>query len=93
MKATWNGATLAESDRTIEIEGRHYFPPDAVDARYLRPSAGRTVRTWKGEASYYTIEAGGRTNPNAAWSYASTREGARAIEGYVAFWKDVAVEG
>jgi uncharacterized protein (DUF427 family) len=93
MKAVWNGTTLAESDRTIEIEGNYYFPPEAVDQRYLRPGEARTVRTVRGEVNYFTIEAGGQTNPNAAWSYAATRAVARDIEGYVAFWKDVAVEG
>ncbi|MGH9754605.1 MAG: DUF427 domain-containing protein, partial [Blastocatellia bacterium] len=28
MKAIWNGAVLAESDKTIVVEGNHYFPPD-----------------------------------------------------------------
>ena len=27
-KATWNGAMLAESDRTVVVEGNHYFPPN-----------------------------------------------------------------
>ncbi|WVT82088.1 DUF427 domain-containing protein [Pengzhenrongella phosphoraccumulans] len=26
MQATWNGATIAESNDTIIIEGNHYFP-------------------------------------------------------------------
>jgi uncharacterized protein (DUF427 family) len=93
MKAMWNGMTLAESDHAIEVDGQYYFPPEAVDRRYLHPSAARKVRTLRGEVNYYTIEANGQTNPNAAWSYAPTRDAGRAIEGYVAFWKDVAVEG
>ncbi len=93
MKALWNGTTLAESDSTIQVDGQYYFPPEAVDRRYLRPSAARKVRTLRGEVSYYTIEAGGETNPNAAWSYAATRDAGHPIEGYVAFWKGVAVEG
>ena len=32
MKATWNGATLAESDDTLVVEGNHYFPADSLDA-------------------------------------------------------------
>ena len=92
MKAVWNGLTLAESDRTIKVDGQHYFPPETVDQRYLRPSAARKVRTLRGEVNYYTIEVDGATNQNAAWSYGATREAGRAIEGYVAFWKGVAVE-
>ena len=30
--ATWNGAVIAQSDKTIEIEGNQYFPMDAVNA-------------------------------------------------------------
>ena len=35
MKATWNGATLAESDNTVIVEGNHYFPPDSIESRRL----------------------------------------------------------
>ena len=34
-KAEWNGAVLAESGQTIEVEGNQYFPPDAVNREYL----------------------------------------------------------
>jgi len=34
-KAVWNGAVIAESDKTIEVEGNQYFPPDAVKREYL----------------------------------------------------------
>jgi uncharacterized protein (DUF427 family) len=34
-KAVWNGAVLAESDQTVEVEGNHYFPPDSVKREYL----------------------------------------------------------
>ena len=30
MKAIWKGMTLAESDKTIVIEGNHYFPPESI---------------------------------------------------------------
>jgi len=33
--ATWNGTVLAESDKTIEVEGNQYFPPEAVKREYL----------------------------------------------------------
>ena len=35
-KATWNGAVIAESDRTEVVEGNHYFPPDSVRRELLR---------------------------------------------------------
>ncbi len=35
MKAIWNGATLAESDDTLVVEGNHYFPAGSVREEYL----------------------------------------------------------
>ena len=91
MKAVWNGAVLAESDRTVVVEGNHYFPPDAVKREYLRSSATHTVCGWKGTASYYTVEVDGKQNPDAAWFYPDPKSAAAEIAGYIAFWKGVAV--
>ncbi len=43
MKTIWNDAVLADSDRTIVIEGNHYFPADAIHAEYFQPSDTQTV--------------------------------------------------
>ena len=91
MKAVWNGAVLAESDRTEVVEGNQYFPPDAIDKQYFKPSETHTVCPWKGTASYYTVEVNGKRNPDAAWYYPQTKDAAKNIEGYVAFWKGVEV--
>ena len=34
-KATWEGTVLAESDKTVEVEGNQYFPPDAIRKEYF----------------------------------------------------------
>jgi uncharacterized protein (DUF427 family) len=91
MKAIWNGTVLAESNRTIEIEGNQYFPPDSVNRQYLRPSSKHTPCPWKGEASYYNVSVDGDTNEDAAWYYPQPKEAARQIKGYVAFWRGVKV--
>ena len=91
MKATWNGAVLAESDRTLVVEGNHYFPPAAIRAEYFEPSDTHTECGWKGTASYYTIEVNGERNPDAAWYYPAPKDAAKEIAGHVAFWKGVAV--
>jgi uncharacterized protein (DUF427 family) len=91
-KATWNGAVLAQSDRTEVVEGNYYFPPEAIDREYFRPSNTHTTCPWKGTASYYTIEVNGQSNPDAAWYYPETKSAAKNIEGYIAFWKGVKVE-
>jgi uncharacterized protein (DUF427 family) len=91
-RAIWNGAVLAESDRTVVVEGNHYFPPDAIRRDYLRDSSTHTVCGWKGTASYYDVEVGGRVNKDAAWYYAEPLPAAAHIKGHVAFWKGVQVE-
>ena len=92
MKARWNGATLAESDETVVVEGNHYFPPESVHEEYLLDSDRHTICPWKGEASYRTIKVAGQFNPDAAWYYPSPKEAAAQIKDYFAFWKGVEVE-
>lgn len=91
-KAIWNGAVLAESDRTEVVEGNHYFPPEAIDKQYFQESSTHTTCPWKGLASYYNIEVNGQVNKDAAWYYPSAKEKAKNIEGYIAFWRGVKVE-
>ena len=91
MRATWNGVVIAESDDIVEVEGNVYFPPDAVRTEYLQPSDTHTTCPWKGVASYYSIQAGGLTNPDAAWYYPEPLEAAAHIRDRVAFWKGVEI--
>jgi uncharacterized protein (DUF427 family) len=92
MKASWHGATLAESDDTVVVEGNHYFPADSLRREYFRESAKHTTCPWKGEASYYDIAVDGDVNHEAAWYYPTPKEAAANIRGRVAFWKGVLVE-
>lgn len=91
MKAIWNGAVVAESDKTEVVEGNHYFPPDAIKKQYFAPSETHSVCPWKGTASYYTVQVDGKSNQDAAWYYPSASDKAKNIENYVAFWKGVEV--
>jgi uncharacterized protein (DUF427 family) len=91
MKATWNGATLAESTDTRIVEGNHYFPADSIKTEYFQPSETHTVCGWKGTACYYDVVVNCETNADAAWYYPEAKPDAKEIEGYVAFWKGVQV--
>jgi uncharacterized protein (DUF427 family) len=92
-RAIWNGAVLAESDRTIVVEGNHYFPPESLRREFFRDSPTRTVCSWKGTANYYHLEVNGEANQDAAWYYATPSRAAANLKNYVAFWKGVQVEG
>ena len=91
-KAVWNGVVLAESDDTEIVEGNHYFPPESVNMEHFKQSDHNTVCPWKGTASYFNVEAGGKVNENAAWYYPELKKAADQIKDYVAFWKGVEVK-
>ena len=90
--ASWNGKVIASSDDTVVVEGNHYFPADALRREFFSQSGHRTTCAWKGEASYYDVRVGGRTNEGAAWYYPDPLPAAKEIAGHVAFWKGVKVE-
>ena len=90
-KAIWKGATLADSDATIVVEGNHYFPADSVRRDHLRDSDAHTVCGWKGTASYYDVVVGDEVNEQAGWYYSNPKPKAGEIKDYVVFWKGVEV--
>jgi uncharacterized protein (DUF427 family) len=92
MKATWNGATIAESDDTVVIEGNHYFPREAISREYFQDSSTHTTCPWKGEASYFDVVVNGEVNKDAAWYYPEPKPAAAEIKDRVAFWRGVKVE-
>jgi len=91
MKAIWNNTVLAESNKTINIEGNQYFPANSIKKEFFTKSDLHSTCPWKGEASYYNVVVDGLTNENAAWYYPETSQLAESIKGYVAFWRGVEV--
>jgi uncharacterized protein (DUF427 family) len=92
MRATWNGAVLAESNETVEVEGNQYFPRESLNEEFFEESTHTSVCPWKGTANYFTLRVEGEENPDAAWYYAEPKDAAKEISGHVAFWKGVTVE-
>jgi uncharacterized protein (DUF427 family) len=90
--ATWNGIVIAESDRTLVVEGNHYFPLESVHAEFLQGSDTHTSCPWKGKASYYHLAVNGQRNADAAWFYPDPLPAAQQIKDRIAFWKGVHVE-
>jgi uncharacterized protein (DUF427 family) len=91
MKAIWNNIIIAESNKTLNIEGNHYFPIESVNMDLLSNSNTHTVCPWKGKASYYDVVVDGKTNNDAAWYYPTPSSLADKIKDHVAFWKGVEV--
>ena len=91
MKATWNGAVIAQSEDTVLVEGNHYFPASSLNRDYVHFSNHSTSCAWKGKASYYSLMVNGEMNPDAVWYYADPKPEAQMVRDRVAFWKGVQV--
>ncbi|KAL6896487.1 DUF427 domain-containing protein [Trichoderma evansii] len=83
-----NGTVIAEATSWMEAEGNIYFPPESLKAEYFTGTSQHSACPWKGEASYYTINAGGQRFDNAAWYYPQPLEGAVSLRDHVAFYKN-----
>ena len=74
---------------------RFYLPREDVRVELL-PTARRTYCPYKGHASSWSVDAGGRRREDLAWIYEEPLPDAVAIAGLVAFWNervDVFVDG
>lgn len=91
VQAIWNGTVIAESARTVRLEGNHYFPAADVDFDHLEPSTRKTTCPWKGVASYFDVVVDDVRNPGGAWYYKQPSPLARKIKDHVAFWQGVEV--
>ena len=81
MKAIYRKTVIAESDKTVMVEGNHYFPMNSIKKEYLEESDYRTTCPWKGRAHYFHVKVEGNRSQDAA----------AEIKDHVAFWKDVEV--
>ena len=65
-----------------------YVPKEHVAMEFLLPTDKHTTCPHKGEASYWTISAGGSSAENAVWGYDTPKDTVAAIAGHVAFYPD-----
>ena len=65
-----------------------YIPRRDVDMAALARSEHTTYCPYKGDASYYSIPAGGDRSLNAVWTYETPFEAVAQIKDYVAFYSD-----
>jgi uncharacterized protein (DUF427 family) len=65
-----------------------YIPRRDVDMAALTRSEHMTYCPYKGDASYYSIPAGGDRSLNAVWTYETPFEAMAQIKDYVAFYPD-----
>ncbi len=84
------GVTVVDSDRCHRVlETSHppvYYVPRADVAATLTPSRRHSLCEYKGAASYWHLEVGGRVVHDAAWSYERPSPGYEALTGLLAFY-------
>ena len=93
VRVRLGGQVVAETRRALTLREASYPPVQYIpreDARMalLRRTDRVTHCPYKGDASYFTIEAGGRRAENAAWSYEHPYPAMAAIAGHLAFYPD-----
>lgn len=93
IRAEFGGRTVLDSDRAKLLHETGllpvlYIPFEDVDTELLEQTAHHTHCPFKGEASYWTVRAGGRVAENAVWSYPRPKDEAPWLTGYAAFYWD-----
>lgn len=92
MKAIWNNEIVAQSNRTVSLEGNEYFPLDSLNMKFFLKSDKTSICPWKGLANYFDVVVNGEKNLGAAWIYHNPSSSAQEIKDHVAFWRGVKVE-
>jgi uncharacterized protein (DUF427 family) len=87
-----DGHVVAETTRArllyeTQVPTRFYLPREDVKIE-LEPSDLHTYCPYKGEASYWSFDVGGRRRENLVWSYEHPLPDAVEITGLVAFWDE-----
>jgi uncharacterized protein (DUF427 family) len=87
-----DGDVVAETTRArllseTSLPMRFYLPREDVRVE-LHPSSKRTYCPYKGEASYWSVDAGGQRREDLGWNYERPLPDAVAITGLVAFWDE-----
>jgi uncharacterized protein (DUF427 family) len=93
VQVFFNGQPVADSRNALLMrEENHqpvtYFPRADVDMALLRRTDHATHCPFKGDASYWTLDAGGQTAQDAVWSYEAPCDEVLPIKGYLAFYRD-----
>ena len=103
IKVVFAGTTVADSAATLRVEETghgpvHYFPARDVRLDLMSPTPHHTTCPFKGEASYWTIEAPGealgeapaggeaRRSENAVWAYPTPYDEVAGLAGHYAFY-------
>jgi len=93
VRVLFDGRVVADTARAlmlkeVDMPAVQYIPRQDVDMTLLERTKQKTHCGYKGDASYFTIRAAGRTAENAVWSYEDPYPDVAAIKDHLAFYPD-----
>jgi uncharacterized protein (DUF427 family) len=93
VRVTVGGKLIADTRDALTLREAsyppvQYIPRRDVDMAALTRSEHTTYCPYKGDASYYSIPAGGDRALNAVWTYETPFDAMAQIKDYVAFYPD-----
>lgn len=93
IRITVDGQVIAETDQALTLKEAsyppvHYIPRADTNMALLAKTDRTTHCPHKGDASYFSIAAGGATLANAIWSYEEPFPAMTEIAGFLAFYPD-----
>jgi uncharacterized protein (DUF427 family) len=96
-----DGELLAKSEHPLRLDetglpARYYLPKQDVRLDLLRPTSFHTTCPFKGEASYWSADVGGKTHDDIVWAYEAPISAAAAITGFLSFYPnrtEITVDG
>ncbi len=91
VRVTFGGQTIADTTKALTLQEASYPPVLYVpraDAKMdlLTKTENATHCPYKGDASYFSISAGGKQAENAVWSYEQPFPAMAQIKEYLAFY-------
>lgn len=96
VRVSVGGTVIAETTRALALKEAQYpevlyIPREDANAALLAQSDRVTYCPYKGDASYFSINADGKTLVNAIWSYQTPYPAMERITGHLAFYPDKVV--
>lgn len=87
------GKVVADTTRALSLQEStypavQYIPIEDVDVALLERTETHTYCPYKGEASYYSIPAGGDRSTDAIWVYEQPHDAVKEIKDHVSFYPD-----
>ena len=93
VRVSLGGTVIAETTHALTLREAaypavQYIPRSDAKMSLLTKTAHSTYCPYKGDASYFTINADGKTLDNAIWTYEQPYDSVKQIAGHLAFYPD-----